>query len=801
MTQTSTLLPDLVGKSVGAENKVEAAGELATLAWSVAALNEGVALLAQQAGLAAVKPADDEAQPLPAPAAADQATLSRWLAVATHQLGCDVQAVTWHFSDIRVLIQRAAPAILRIPRQTSTGSVPGAPEAHFLLLLKGGRRWVTLLAPNRRPVRVSTAKLTALLQTEAAGNLGEAVEQLLVNTGVAATRIAKAKTALIAEQMGSQRFAGCWLLKVAAHRSTWQHLRYNRLPRYLLLLVGLSLVQQLVTLISWRYIGQGVFQGEFTNAGLNAWALLLLTAIPLTLLANWAQINVTLNLSRFTRTRLLQGILNLNPADIRHWGAGQFLERVMQTESLQSLLIGGGFGVINALLQLIVAGVILRLGVGGNVHSALLLVWLLLTVGLSLWYAYRFIQWRDSYRALTNDLVERMVAHRTRLAQENKATWHWEEDLQLDHHHARTRRLDGLQRLLNALLNRGWFLVGLAGIALPFINGVDDPVPLAISIGGILLAGSAFAALRTAIVTLVDIAATWRDVGPIFHAAEVSPSLGKFVTPPGHPVAPSPARGGGRDQADGETVPPPNWGRLGGGEESALANELGADETSTLSNGVSAARAPTPKNVVRPLLVARHLQFRYLVDGPLTLDKIDLTIYPGDRLLLEGPSGGGKSTLASLLVGLQQPSSGLLLLYGLDQPTLGLASWRQRVVSAPQFHENHIFTETFGFNLLMGRRWPATQADLEAAEEICHELGLGDLLARMPGGMMQMVGESGWQLSHGERSRLFIARALLQEADLIVLDESFAALDPVNLERAITCVLKRAPTLLVIAHP
>ena len=63
-----------------------------------------------------------------------------------------------------------------------------------------------------------------------------------------------------------------------------------------------------------------------------------------------------------------------------------------------------------------------------------------------------------------------------------------------------------------------------------------------------------------------------------------------------------------------------------------------------------------------------------------------------------------------------------------------------------------------------------------------------------------MVGESGWQLSHGERSRLYIARALLQRADVIVLDESFAALDPENLRRCLTCVLNRAPTLLVIAH-
>ena len=81
------------------------------------------------------------------------------------------------------------------------------------------------------------------------------------------------------------------------------------------------------------------------------------------------------------------------------------------------------------------------------------------------------------------------------------------------------------------------------------------------------------------------------------------------------------------------------------------------------------------------------------------------------------------------------------------------------------------------------------------------ELDLGGLLARMPSGMEQLVGDSGWQLSHGERSRLFIARSLLQPLEARVLDESFAALDPETLERALACVLRRAETLIVIAHP
>jgi ATP-binding cassette subfamily B protein len=106
-----------------------------------------------------------------------------------------------------------------------------------------------------------------------------------------------------------------------------------------------------------------------------------------------------------------------------------------------------------------------------------------------------------------------------------------------------------------------------------------------------------------------------------------------------------------------------------------------------------------------------------------------------------------------------------------------------------------------GLNLLMGRNWPATDEELQEATDLCKELGLGELLERMPSEMMQIVGETGWQLSHGERSRIFLARALLQDAQLTILDESFAALDPETLNLCLDCVLKRTRTLLVIAHP
>jgi ATP-binding cassette subfamily B protein len=141
------------------------------------------------------------------------------------------------------------------------------------------------------------------------------------------------------------------------------------------------------------------------------------------------------------------------------------------------------------------------------------------------------------------------------------------------------------------------------------------------------------------------------------------------------------------------------------------------------------------------------------------------------------------------------------MLHGLDRYTLGLEAWRRRVVSAPQFHENHVFTGMLAFNLLMGRNWPPREADLREAESLYRRLGLGDLLDRMPNGLMQMVGETGWQLSHGEKSRVFLARALLQNADLVILDESLGALDPEDRTKALACVMEEAPALILIAHP
>jgi ATP-binding cassette subfamily B protein len=369
--------------------------------------------------------------------------------------------------------------------------------------------------------------------------------------------------------------------------------------------------------------------------------------------------------------------------------------------------------------------------------AIVLALWTALTAAAGCRFVRRYRRWTAERMRVTYDLIESMVGHRTRLAQLPREDWHETEDESLQAYLEASRVADGSATALMALIPRGWLLVGLACLIPEIVRADTSGARIALILGGVLLAYNAFRRLTASFADVAGAWIAWNRVAPLFHAASRPENLG-------------------REQNVGDS----------------------------------------------PIVIeADGLTYSYRKQGNAALQAGSLVIRKGERMLLEGSSGGGKSTFASLLAGLRTPDSGLLLLHGLDRDTLGDNHWRKRVVAAPQFHENHILTETLAFNVLMGRGWPPTAQDLQQAEAMCRELGLGDLLERMPAGIVQMVGEGGWQLSHGERSRVFVARALLQKADLVILDESFAALDPENLKGALECSLQHAETLLVIAHP
>jgi ATP-binding cassette, subfamily B, bacterial len=655
----------------------------------------------------------------------EQAALEDWLERAAAWLGVETQAVETPYPDFEGQVSGMGPALIRIP-------------GGFLAVCKSrSRSVVTVFAPDGNKHKVSPAAIRSALCSEIEAPVAEQVQQLLQRAGVPDAKQSKAREAILRERFSALRIRGIWLLRLPPGANFWAQLCQARVPQRLLTLAGAHAIQYVLWIAAWWVVGANVLRGRTDNGWIALWALLLFTLVPLRVLITWLQGLIAFGAGARLKQRLFFGALRLEPDSIRHQGTGQLLGRVIESEAVDALALSGGFLAVVALIEILISVFVLGAGAGGALQPGLLLGWLIAS-GVAGWTYYRRNRhWTDVRLAMTHELVESMVGHRTRLAQLAPERWHDGEDEALERYLKASKVMDSSTVALTAMVPRGWLVLGLIGLAPSFIRGGESPASMAIAVGGMLLAYRALRRLTAGAWQLAGAAVAWQRVSVLYHAATRPEVLGS-------------------------------------------------------PNVVS--------NHSEKVIEARGLAFSYPRRAEPVLRGCSLDISAHDRVVLEGASGGGKSTLVALLVGLREPSSGSLLVDGCDRATLGATAWRKRIAAAPQFHENHVLAETFMFNLFMGRRGALNPADLAEAEVICSELGLGDLLERMPAGMLQMVGETGWQLSHGERSRLYIARALIQNAELVILDESFAALDPENLQRAVECVVRRARSLLVIAH-
>lgn len=179
----------------------------------------------------------------------------------------------------------------------------------------------------------------------------------------------------------------------------------------------------------------------------------------------------------------------------------------------------------------------------------------------------------------------------------------------------------------------------------------------------------------------------------------------------------------------------------------------------------------------------------------LVLDQLNLSISPGEKVAIVGASGGGKSTLVQLLLGLYTPQSGSIRFGGATQQEIGLETIRENVAVVLQHPA--LFNDTVRANLAMGRE--CSDDDCWQALEIAQ---LDATVRALPQGLESVVGRSGVRLSGGQRQRLAIARMVLADPRVVILDEATSALDAAteyNLHQALARFLS-ARTTLIIAH-
>lgn len=703
----------------------------ARVCWPIAELGEALDALARLHGLRQREATSEGGGEWPP---VTPARLDAWIGWAGEQIGVEALPVSTELRDLPLLLAGGGPAIVAVRHEG---------QECFLALCGASRRGVRLLTPTHGVITADRQVVFDLLCHELAQGVRGEVERVVEAAGVRPRRQDRVIRAMVSERIAAETLHGIYVLRLPASADFRKQIADSGIPGRLVRIVAIFALIYGAEIWGWKVIGGSTLSGRIDWGWMTAWLMVMVTMIPWRMLGTWHESLFAIETGRLIKSRLLAGAMALPVDAVKRSGVGRLISQVMESQAFEGLALGGGFAVLIGAMELGFAAWVLNMGAAPGLHLALLGLFAGLTIFCG-WGFHRAITgWTMQRLSLTHYLVEAMVGHRTRLAQERADRRVAGEDARLAAYVDRSERMDRATVRLGNGLSLGWSLAALAAFApalAPALAQATRPAPalLAISLGGILLAQRALGGIGGGLSSLSRAIFAWRRVSELFRAGVRQPQ-------PNLPFAPA-----------------------GSGTGTVIE--------------------------------ARNVRFAHDRDGPAVLAGVDIALAHGDRVLIEGPSGGGKSTLASLLTGQRAPDGGLLLLDGLDRPTLG-DDWQRRVTSAPQFHENHVFTGTLAFNLLMGIHWPPSEADLEEAEGLCRELGLGDLIDRMPGGLHQRVGETGWQLSHGERSRVFLARALLQKAEVTILDESFASLDPATMDKCLNTALTRAKTLVVIAHP
>jgi ABC-type multidrug transport system fused ATPase/permease subunit len=218
---------------------------------------------------------------------------------------------------------------------------------------------------------------------------------------------------------------------------------------------------------------------------------------------------------------------------------------------------------------------------------------------------------------------------------------------------------------------------------------------------------------------------------------------------------------------------------------------LDRTEGATVSSGEVLVDDPAAATIA-----FEHVSFRYPTRDRDALGEVDLELRPGETVALVGASGGGKSTLAALLLRLAEPTSGRILVGTDDLAGLDVAAWRRSLAYVPQ--RPTLFRGTIAANIRLGN----ASADDAGVRQAAGLAGADGFVSGLPDGYATVVGDGGRALSTGERRRIALARAFLRDAPIVILDEPTADLDAASAEVVHEAIerLRAGRTVLLIAH-
>ena len=205
--------------------------------------------------------------------------------------------------------------------------------------------------------------------------------------------------------------------------------------------------------------------------------------------------------------------------------------------------------------------------------------------------------------------------------------------------------------------------------------------------------------------------------------------------------------------------------------------------------------APVPEiRKVSGRIELDEVSFRYNTNKPLLFEDISLSIQPGEYIAIAGPSGGGKTTLLKVMLGLLKPETGVIRIDGLPLHSLGLRNWRASAGIVMQ--DDQLLSGSIADNIACFD----PQIDMERVMECATLAQAHDDISRMPMHYLSMIGDMGAALSGGQRQRLLLARALYHDPRVLFLDEGTANLD-LHAERQIAEVISGMEiTRIVVAH-